>query len=344
MADVAHTWDVRRLSVTGVEILAVAACYVAAGRLGLLEQLVVGGARVTPLWPPTGIAVSALLFLGLRIWPGIALGSFLVVMSLGPLDWTVVGVTVGNTLAPVCAWLMLRRVGFRIELDRFKDGVALVFLGALGTMLISATIGAITLVLYGKFGWGSFWPVWAAWWVGDAMGVLIVTPALLALRRLRRPTDLSRWPEALVLAVSVCVVAPLVTHSGISLLFLIYPVIIWAALRFQLVGGALSCLLVSVLATKAAVDGIGPFAHHPQIEVLINLQAFNGSVALSALLLSALVTEQRNTRRKIEEICLELVEVVDHLAPGETAQNWPLPDLGRRQGRGQEQAEENEAD
>lgn len=176
MAAVVATPELRRPVVVALQTLAVAACYYAAGRLGLLRQLVVEGAVFTPIWPPTGVAVASLLIFGIHCWPGITLGALLVILSLTSFDPSAIGIVAGNTVAPVCAYLMLRKVGFRMELDRLRDGVALVFLGALASMLISATVGVGLLVLTGKLAADGFWTVWFGWWVGDAMGVLIVTP------------------------------------------------------------------------------------------------------------------------------------------------------------------------
>lgn len=323
MAPVVRTEEIRRLSVAALRILCVAAVYFASGRLGLLRRVAIEGAVVTPLWPPTGIALSALLLLGLRVWPGIALGTLLIVVTIGSFHATDVVIIAGNTLGPVCACLMLRRVGFRTELDRLRDGVALVFLGALAGMLISATVGSGVLLLSGRLRLDGFWSTWLAWWTGDAMGVLVVTPVLLLLRgaRLRRATG--RWPEAAALLVTAVVVLPLATRSSVPLLFLVFPLLIWAALRFQLAGAAPCALLMSVLTIGAAVEHAGPFAEHDLIAVLVSLQALNGSAALTALLLSAIVTEQHNVRLKIEQACMELAEVVERLAPEESVSRWP---------------------
>ncbi|WP_173985732.1 MASE1 domain-containing protein [Streptomyces sp. P3] len=308
--------------------LAVALCYYAAGRLGLMRELVVEGAVFTPIWPPTGVAVACLLLFGLRCAPGIALGALLVIMSLTSLRPVVIGNLLGNTAAPVCAYLLLRRVGFRTDLARLRDGLALVFLGALTAMLVSATVGVGLLLLTDRLGAHSFWPVWLAWWVGDAMGVLLVTPVLLLLSAVRLPLDLSRWKEATGLALSACVLVPPATRSSVSLLFLVYPLLIWAALRFQLAGSMLCALFTSVLATVAATDAVGPFEDLTRIEVMIKLQAFNGTMALTALLLSAVIAEQRNTRRSVERACQELVEVLEHLTAGEAPPGRPPKDAG----------------
>ena len=323
MAAVVGIQDLRRPALYALQTLAVAACYFAAGRLGLLRQLVVEGAVVTPIWPPTGVAVACLLLFGLRIWPGIALGALLVVMSISSVQPAVTGTLVGNTAAPVCAYYLLRKVGFRTDLARLRDGFALVFLAALTATLISATAGAGLLVLTGKLATDGFWLVWSAWWAGDAMGVLIVTPVLLALYGARRHRCASRWKEAVGLTVVACALVPFAAHSAVSLLFLVYPLLIWAALRFQLAGSMLCALFASVMATIAATDQVGPFARLTGVQVMIKLQAFNGAMALTALLLSAVITEQLNTRRSVEQACQELVEVLEHLTAGENPQSRP---------------------
>ncbi|MGA5039657.1 MASE1 domain-containing protein [Streptomyces capoamus] len=326
MAAVEGIQEPRRPGGHAVRTLAVAACYYAAARLGLLRELTIGGAVVTPIWPPTGVAVAALLILGLSCWPGVALGAFLSVLSLTTPGPEVLGVLVGNTAAPVCAVLLLRRAGFRTGLGRLRDGVALVFPAALGAMVISATVGVGILVLKGSLPAPAFWPVWLAWWVGDAMGVLIVTPLLLLLHRARRPLSLRRWREATALAVVTCAVVPLAVYTSISMLFLVYPLIIWAALRFQLAGSVLCALVTSVLATVAATEGAGAFAGLNRVEVMVKLQAFNGAMALTALLLSAVITEQRQTRRSVERACQELAEVLEHLTAAEAPP--PRPPAG----------------
>ncbi|MEU8437863.1 MASE1 domain-containing protein [Streptomyces sp. NPDC029216] len=297
-------------------VLAVAAAYYATGRLGLLRQVVVEGAIVTPLWLPTGIALAALLRFGPRVWPGIALGTYLVIERLAAFHLSDLGIVAGNVLAPVCAWLLLRRAGFRPELDRLRDGMALVFLGGLLPMLISATAGTWTLVLTGNLPMADFWSTWSAWWAGDTMGVLLGTPLLLALRGIRLTGDPYRVAEGVALMGATAAATLVATHSTLSLLFLVFPLLIWAAVRFQLAGAAPCAFLVSVLSIWAATDHAGPFTGRSLLELMVNLQALNGAAALTGLLLAALVTEQNNVRQKIEEACEELAEVVAHLSPG----------------------------
>ncbi|MCX5401918.1 MASE1 domain-containing protein [Streptomyces sp. NBC_00102] len=306
----------RRRTVAAAQLLGVVVAYYLSGRLGLLRRLEAYQSVVTPLWPPTGVALAALLQFGVRIWPGIALGALFTTLSVsGSLSPFGIGILAGNTLGPLTAYAALRSVGFRKELDRLRDGVALVFLGAFAGMLVSSTLGCVTLVVAEKLPPERYWPVWACWWAGDVMGVLVVTPILLVLRRARMPRITDRWLEAAGLFVVMSVASLVATNSTLAMLYLVFPVLIWAALRFQLAGSAPCALLVSVLAVISATHQAGPFRGHQVLEVMLNLALLNGSVTLTSLLLSAVVTEQLDIRREMEHACVELADLVEELTP-----------------------------
>ncbi|MEU0833927.1 MASE1 domain-containing protein [Streptomyces sp. NPDC005969] len=318
--------ELRRKGASTLLVLAVAAAYYGAARLGLLEQLVRG--QVTPLWPATGIALAGLLVFGLRVWPGIAIGAFLVNLPIGPTALSVLLIAVGNTLASVCSYLMLRRAGFHNDLDRLRDALALVFIGALGGTLISATVGSSALVFSDAVTAGDFWSTWSVWWAGDAMGVLVVAPFLLVLREARWPhgVALRRWAEAAALFLGTLVVTFLVTGSSASLLFLVFPFVIWAAFRFERAGAASCALGVSMLAILAAARGAGPFAHKELIINMVTLQAFNGATALTALLLAAVITERNRTHAEINRLCGRLTDIVAAMSDHPVTDQWLTSD------------------
>lgn len=196
-------------------------------------------------------------------------------------------------------------------------------------MLISSCTGIGMLLLSGKLPTDHLGIVWLAWWVGDAMGVVLVTPLLLLLYRARLPPPSARWPEAAGLTAVVCVLVPLIMYSSVSVLFLAYPILIWSALRFQLAGGIPCALFVSVTATVVARQEAGSFGKLTDIETMMKLQAFNGTLGLTALLLSAVISEQLNTRRSVERACHELVEALQHLNAGGSGAPGPPGGDGR---------------
>jgi len=287
----------------------VAGAYYVAARLGLRVALI--ERNVTPLWPPTGIAVVAFLLLGRGVWPGVAVAALLVNLPITPSPWAAVATAAGNTLAPFVAAELLRRVDFRIEIDRLRDAVAIVSAALFG-MLISATVGAWTLQLSDVISSERFASAWAVWWTGDTMGVLVVAPFLMSLLLLR-PKGRASWSraaEATALFAALAVVSVVVMRSHHSLLFLVLPLLGWAAWRFQLRGVAPAALLAAGVATWAAAHGWGPFAGGTLSGKMLTLQAFNATVAFTSLVFAALVAERMRAREALVRSARELEERV----------------------------------
>jgi len=287
--------------VTILEAALVGALYYGTGRPSLHASLV--GSSVTPVWPPTGIALVGLLIFGRRVWPGILLGALLVNVTLSPPPWTAFVIAFGNTVAPVTAYELLRRAHFDPRLERLRDAMALVILGALCAMTVSATIGTTTLWLAGAVSGHSYMSTWSVWWTGDAMGILVFSPFLLLLLRVRRgplPSP-ARQLEALVLLGGSAAVTIAVLQSHLNLLFLVFPFLIWAAWRFEQRGAAPVTLIVTVIAVWAAVNREGLFASGSLLDRMITLQSFNGSVALTAFFLGATTAERTKARREEKE-------------------------------------------
>jgi signal transduction histidine kinase len=282
----------------------VGAVYWLAARLSLGLALVHG--QVTPVWPPTGIALVAFLLLGRRAWPAIAVGAFAVNLPIGPSPIGAAVIAAGNTLAPFAAAELLRRVDFHRELDRLQDAIAII-VAALGAMTISATVGSLVLVLSGSVSSANFWSTWAVWWTGDAMGVLLVAPFLLSIR-LTPTTTLPgergreiRWRQRVELAgllAATGLVTYLLFQSRLGLQYLVLLVIMVTAYRFRLRGAATAALIVSGVAIWSAIKGTGPFFDETLLEKMITLQVFNVTVALTSFLFAFFV----RTRERQEEM------------------------------------------
>ena len=271
-----------------LQLTVVALAYWFAASVSLRLALVHG--QVTPIWPPTGIALVAILVLGRRVWPAIFLAALAVNLPIGPSTLGAASIAAGNTLAPLAAAALLKRAGFRIELDRLRDAAALIVLGALA-MTISATVGTSVLLLSGAAPGDSFWPTWAVWWTGDAMGVLLVAPFLLSL--LPKPRAPALTPRMAVelgaLLVGIGILTFVLFENRLRLEYLVFPLIMLAAWRFHLRGAAPAALIASGVAIWSAVQGTGPFATETLVQKMVTLQAFNVCVALTSLVLAAFV-------------------------------------------------------
>lgn len=308
---------------SALPLLGVAVAYYVAAELSLNLSLI--GESVTPLWPPTGIALAAFVVFGLRVWPAVAVAAFLVNLPISPSAGAAAGIAAGNTAAPAVAWALLRLAKFRPELDRTRDALALVVLGALVGMTVSATGGTLSLIRSEAVAGNGFWPTWAVWWAGDAMGILAVTPFLLELRSLRvtRPIAWERIAEAVLLLGALCAVAALLHVTARPYWVGVFPVLVLIAWRFQQRGASVASLLAIIAASSAAARDAGPFAGAQLLPTMVELQVFNAAVALTSFFFAAVVAERIEAASALERSSRELYLREHRIA--ETLQRSLLP-------------------
>src|SRR5262245_47393194 len=285
-----------------VHVALLVAAYFGPAKHGLTMAFV--AEQVTAVWPPTGIALASLLFFGYRVWPAIALGAFLANATANAPPATAACIALGNTLEALAgAWLLRRLVQFDPALGRVKDVLSVVVLAAGVSTMVSATIGATGLGLGGVKPWPAYPKLWSVWWLGDAMGDLVVAPVLLTWAGWHRMAWRPRWVAeagALLLAlvaVSLLVFAgPTALFSFHPLAYAVFPFVIWSALRFGQPAATLMTLVASGLAIWGTVRGYGPFAAPTTHESLILVQVFMGVVAVTTLVLGAVTIERERAK------------------------------------------------
>jgi PAS domain S-box-containing protein len=301
----------------------IAATYLVTGKLGL--TLAVVAKQVTTVWPPTGIALAALLLFGYRVWPGVALGAFLANFLTDESLLTACGIATGNTLEAVLGAYLLRRVGFQNSLERLHDVLTLVGFAALLSTTVSATIGATSLGLGHVVPWSAFGSVWLVWWMGDAMGDLIVAPLLLTWATKPHFDRQEGWSgEARVLFLGLVTVCVIVFASGSSLAtvhyeqkYVVFPFMIWSALRLGQRTTATAVFITSAIALWGATHHLGPFAVGTLHARLLLLQAFMGTLAITGLAMGAVTAERKRVEgalRGSEERFRLLVDCVQDYA------------------------------
>ncbi len=257
--------------------------------------------NTSPVWPPTGIAIAALLLFGHNLWPGISLGVLLGSLLTGAPVGLALGMTLGNTLEALAVAVYLKRfVDFRSEISRVQDVISLLRGAFFGTM-ISATIGTLTLTLTGLGDWGYFQAIWTTWWVGDLLGALVVAPVLVVW--VTAPAFLANrrsYIEGAVQLTSLALISwyvfgnqPPVGIFHQALLYVIFPFTIWAALRSGQRGATIAVFLVSGIAIWGTAGGMGPFSMESKNDSLVLLQTFLGVVSLTTLILAAATIERR---------------------------------------------------
>ena len=289
--------------------VALAAVYCAAGRLGLL--IPVSQDHVTLLWAPTGIALAAVLRFGYAALPGIALGALLVNLTVGGPPGLALSIAAGNTLEALAGAWLLRRAGFRPSLERVRDVFLLIVLGVLAAPAVGATIGTASLAAFGQIPPDQrVLNVAGYWWLGDAMGALLVAPVLLAWGELPRGWE-PRWRrvlEAVLLGAGLLVTSDLTLNTWVEnpilpppLAFTLFPFLVWAALRFGPRGAATATLLAVAVAVWATVQGLSPFAGGTLAERILYLHSYMAMAAVTSLLLGSVLTERRGAEAGLRE-------------------------------------------
>jgi signal transduction histidine kinase len=303
-------------------VLALAAVYVLTAALGLRIEAV--GGHATLVWLPAGIALSALLLLGNQILAGITLGAFTINLYAGAPFWLASCIAIGNTLeAWLGAFALRKLVRFRTRLSGLYQVLGLISLAALMSTVVAATVGSVGLVLAGKVTPAQWGNAWRTWWLGDALGILVVAPALLTMPGTSwSGIPLRRWAEFIALSVLTVAISSVVFLTGPTafasvadlrsqvpaLPYLTFPPLMWAAIRFGLPGAARAIVVVSGFAVYGTLAGSGPFVHETLGQSLFAVQTFVGVAAITALVLGAIVSDRAEAIRRREDF----LAVVSH--------------------------------
>ena len=292
-------------------LVALAAAYFVAGRLGL--ELAVVNPNATAVWPPTGIALAALLLAGYEVWPAIMVGAFLVNVTVSGSVATAVAVAAGNSLEGLLgAYLVNRFARGRRVGERARDVFTLAVLAGIVSTAVSATAGVLAISLDGLARWSDFGSIWLTWWLGDAVGDLVVAPAVL-FWALRPRVHWTRRQTLEAAALLVCIVViGIAVFDGLfpwrsrhyPLEFLCVPLLLWAAFRFEPREAATAVLVMAGVAIAGTLAGFGPFARSTYGESLLLVQAFTGVTAIMTLVLAAAVAERREAEERLRRLAV----------------------------------------
>ncbi|MBI2789451.1 MAG: MASE1 domain-containing protein [Elusimicrobia bacterium] len=325
----------RAATITGL-----AAVYGLAAKVGL--ALAVVHPSVSAVWPPSAIALGALLVLGASCWPGVFAGAFLVNLhaalsrqefGLAACLLSALGIAAGNTLEAVAgAWLVKRYAGGKTAVERAADLLKLaIFAGGLSTA-ISASVGVATLWAAGMLPSSAAGAAWTTWWLGDASGIIIGAPLLLAWCAAPPQKFKGGWAEAGALALMFGATLWIVffRHS-FPIAYLVLPGIVWASFRYGTRGSAAAVAVLTAAALAGTLNGRGPFGGERPGTDLLLLQGFLATTALSCYAMAALVWERERAESQLRHSRDRLEAEVDRRTR-ELVQAQKMEAVGRLSG------------
>ena len=243
----------------------------------------------TAVWPPSGIAVAALLLGGTRLWPAVFAASFLANVTIDSELVASAVIAAGSSLqAVVMAALVRRHAGVPYRFESIDAVVRFVLVAALGST-IAATVALLPFALLYRLPPGDLLQNWSTWWQGDACGVLIFTPLILSWC----VPGTVRWTprrliEAAVFGVLLLAAAELVFSGGFARTFLIVPFIVWAAFRFG----------QREVTTATAVVCLIALWYTPPESLLLPL--FVSTLVFTGLVLSAMLRQLGHAMTELE--------------------------------------------
>ena len=300
-----------RLGPDVVALILVGLVYFALAGLGL--QLASINPSATPIWPPTGLAIAAILLWGNRIAPAIFIAAFLINQLTAGSIFTSLAIAGGNTLEAVIAGYLVRHWAEGEQVFDTPTGVAKFALISLAATLVSATIGVSSLTLAGYAEVSSFISVWLTWWLGDLAGALVVTPVVVLWAKSEpaslTPPQITRTGLTYLAAIAAGVIAfsPLLQQTTLhdALIFVVILPLLWASLRQGPRDTATVALIISAFAVWCTLLQCGPFAKPSLNDSFILLLAFTISTSVLSLALSTDVAARQRIENQQRQRALE---------------------------------------
>ncbi|HEX9432141.1 MAG TPA: MASE1 domain-containing protein [Burkholderiales bacterium] len=281
------------------QVALLAAVYFAAAKVSLLVAIPPGYA--TAIWPPSGIALAALLLWGNRLWLGVWIGSFAANLTVEGAVLASAVIATGSSLqAFVVASLIRRTLGVPRRFAQVREVLIFVGIAAAGAV-IAPSVALLPLATIFPLPRSDLAWNWWTWWQGDACGMLIFAPLLLSWSAPGITWRRRKIFEAAVFALLLIAAGEVVFTAGFGRTFVIVPFVIWAAFRF----GAREVTTTSAVICAMAlwytlrVD-VGPFSSLPQNEALLLLLVFVSTVVVTGLMLSALLAQLAAARDELE--------------------------------------------
>jgi signal transduction histidine kinase len=261
------------------------------------------------LWLSTGLGIAFLYLAGIRFWPGVLVAELLTEnVPVGQ----ALGVTIGNTVEVVLATLLLRQLVRRGRpLDTVRGVAGMVTAIAVG-LAVGATISTLTLRLSHVVTTSGLPDQWREWWLSAFAGALLVVPLALAWYPWPH-IDLRRRPslDAILPLAAVVGSSALVFQSSRPWAYLVFPALLWSALRLGQRGGTVAVAVAAGFAVWATVHLLGPFHFYNQNSSVLETLLFIVAAAISTAFFTALVTDRERLARALGASLSRVVESSD---------------------------------
>ena len=296
-----------------VSLIVLTSIYYLGARLGLHLQVQYGG--VTPIWPPAGIAVAVFLTKGKKYWPMIMAGEFAVARTLGQPHMAGLIGGMAQVIEAALATYFLKRLNIRGITDSARSVLWFSVLGVLAPPMLSSIIGSSTLLYFHYLKIHEFGSAILTWWLGDAIGILVLTPLLAGLKSwpFQNKAVFARWAAFTLFVVAVCfLIIFFGNERSYYLFFILIPLVVISAIHFRLIGAGSATLLLTIMVFGMRPQDVGKGDFLTAIRM-----AFVGTSAFTGYLFTGfmerrhhrleIIRRQKNYLSTLHELALGLV-------------------------------------
>ncbi|PKN17015.1 MAG: hypothetical protein CVU71_17875 [Deltaproteobacteria bacterium HGW-Deltaproteobacteria-6] len=304
----------------GGMMIAAAVIYFITARLSLL--LAVGNTNATSVWPPSGIALAVVLLWGYKMGPAVFVGAFFANVlalkgaGLAPAYYLAASLTTafGNMLEGLIgAWFIRRFAATENPFNTIRELFVFIIFGSLLATLVSPSIGVVSFCLA-----TGQWPVasqmWLTWWLGDAAGILIISPMIIMLtKKVPQTITGAQLIEAVMVFVVLMITTGVIFGYDYQLDYLIIPPLVWIALRFGRLYSAAAVILVSGIAILSIIGGAGSLTGQLSQKSLLYLQTYIGVISIITLCLSVLTHERSESEKSRSTARKQLYDIIEFL-------------------------------
>lgn len=278
--------------------------YVIAGNIGLLFTTY--NASSSPLWPPSGLALAAVLIFGLvRVLPGIILGVCILAISSSAPLLTLFGLVASNLLEVILASMLLLALGKgQFKFKSPKDIFSFIIIAVLLAPFVSSTV-AITFLYIGKMiSIGSIPTIWVTFFIGNSLGILVFTPLILSL--FEKNDRKINYGEAILLLLVITAVSYWSFEGESVRKFTMIPLLTWAALRFSFRGVSVATMIVGFTAVWRSTYLWGVFDNTSPEADLLWIQCMTAGTAIVGYFMATVVEAHEVAQEKELELSINV--------------------------------------
>ncbi|MBE9221729.1 MASE1 domain-containing protein [Cyanobacterium stanieri LEGE 03274] len=277
----------------------------------------------TPIWIPGGIAVGLVFLWGYSTWLGVFAGILMTQISIfqGWQNWSsfilVICITVvtslGKILASLCSESENQNIfpqsDNRYFLHNVKNTAQFILFGCFISHLPVAIICACVVCGFGRATWDLFLEIALTWWLSDSFGILIFTPLIVAWQKQINVFIKSikkQWLNTFIVSVLVFVIHHAIINTSYDIQFLYIPLVVWVVFKFQELGASLIVLVITINLMLATIAQTTSFAMESARDSLLILQSFIACIAMTTLLLGAVLRENGYHKQQLIKLNQDL--------------------------------------